>query len=110
MVATAAGATLWLTPMALQYRDVKHAMTFFVQVLMYAAPVVYSANEVPDRFQAWYALNPMVGVIETFRSALLGTRPLPWWMLAEGAATATLLLLSGLWYFRRKERLFADVA
>lgn len=110
MVTAASGATLWLTPLAIQFRDVKHALTFFIQILLYSVPVVYSLDKIPSRFHLLYALNPMVGVIEGFRSALLGTRPMPWDLIAVGAATAVALLVSGMWYFRSRERLFADVA
>jgi lipopolysaccharide transport system permease protein len=110
MVASAAGLGMWLTAMAIQYRDVKHALNFVVQLLMYATPVVYSAYIVPKQWQPVYALNPMVGVIEGFRSALLGTRPMPWDWIEIGALSASALLISGLFYFRRQERLFADVA
>jgi lipopolysaccharide transport system permease protein len=110
MLTTAAGLGMWLTAMAVHYRDVKHALTFVVQLIMYATPVVYSATIVPAEWQRIYALNPMVGVIEGFRAALLGTRPMPWDWIGIGAASASLLLLSGLVYFRHQERLFADVA
>lgn len=110
MMLSAAGAGMWLTALAIQYRDVKHAMSFAVQLLMYAAPVVYPASLVPEQYRLLYALNPMVGVIEGFRAALLGTRAMPWDMIAVGAASALFLALSGALYFRRKERLFADVA
>ena len=110
MMLAAAGLGMWLTALAVQYRDVKHAITFVVQMLMYAAPVVYPTSIVPGRYQYLYAINPMVGVIEGFRSALLNTRPMPWDFLAIGAVSATLMFLSGAYYFRRKERIFADVA
>ncbi len=110
MVLTASGVALWLTALAIQYRDVKHAMSFVIQVLMYAAPVVYPASLVPERYQRLYALNPMVGVIEGFRACLLGTRPMPWLFLSIGTITALAIAMSGLLYFRNKERIFADVA
>jgi lipopolysaccharide transport system permease protein len=110
MVLAAAGAGMWLTALAIQYRDINYAMNFFVQLLMYAAPVVYPASLVPARFRLAYAINPMVGVIEGFRSALLGTRAFPWPMVGVGAATAVFIVISGALYFRRKERIFADVA
>jgi lipopolysaccharide transport system permease protein len=110
MVATAAGWSIWLTAMAIQYRDVKHGLTFLVQILMYAAPVVYPASLIPDRYQLVYALNPMVAVIEGFRSALLGTRPMPWNLLGVGAVSAIAVGITGILYFRSRERLFADVA
>jgi lipopolysaccharide transport system permease protein len=110
MMATAAGAGMWLTALAIQYRDVKYAMSFLVQLLMYAAPVVYPASLVPERYRLVYALNPIVGVIEGFRSGLLGTREMPWDMIGVGAGMALVLLMTGALYFTRKERLFADVA
>lgn len=110
MVLAAAGAGMWLTALAVQYRDVSYAMGFVVQLLMYAAPVVYPATLVPERYRLFYALNPMVGVIEGFRSALLGTRAMPWDMIGIGAVVAAILFASGASYFRRKERIFADVA
>jgi lipopolysaccharide transport system permease protein len=110
MVAAAAGWSIWLSAMAIQYRDVKHGMTFLVQILMYATPVVYPASLIPDRYQLVYALNPMVAVIEGFRSALLGTRPMPWNLLGVGAVSAIAVGITGILYFRSRERLFADVA
>ena len=96
MMLTAAGLGLWLTALAVQYRDVKHAMNFVVQILMYAAPVVYPASLIPGQYRLLYALNPMVGVIEGFRSALLGTNPMPWDLLAVGAASAGVIAFTGL--------------
>jgi len=110
MLITASGVSLWLTALAVQYRDVKHAMNFLVQLLMYASPVVYATSIIPGRYRLVYALNPMVGVIETFRSAILGSTPLPWDLIAVGLASGVALLLSGLIFFRSKEAIFADVA
>ena len=120
MVATAAGLGMWFTALAIQYRDIKHAMGFVVQLLMYAAPVVYATSAVPSHYvlpggfainpQYVYALNPMAGVIEGFRSALLGTRPMPWDFIAIGSVSAAAIFVTGALYFRSKERLFADVA
>lgn len=110
MMMTAAGLGMWLTALAIQYRDVQYAMGFLVQLLMYAAPVVYPTSLIPEPYRLYYALNPLVGVIEGFRSALLGTIPMPWDWIAIGFVTATLFLVSGIFYFRSKERIFADVA
>jgi lipopolysaccharide transport system permease protein len=109
MVAAAAGCGMWLTSLAVQYRDVSYAMGFFVQLLMYAAPVVYPTSLVPERFQMIYALNPMVGVIVGFRSCLLGTVDMPWAIIGVSASSAMVLLASGALYFQWKERIFADV-
>jgi lipopolysaccharide transport system permease protein len=110
MMMTAGGLGMILTSMAIQYRDVKHAMNFLVQLLMYSAPVVYPATLVPEWLQPYYALNPMVGVIEGFRSALLGTRDMPWSWIGTGLITSTLLFTLGIFQFRKQERVFADVA
>lgn len=119
MMLTAAGLGAWLTALAVQYRDVQHAMSFVVQLLMYAAPVVYPASLIPDKYeilgrtinlQYLYALNPMVGVIEGFRSALLNTRLMPWAFIGIGALSALFIAFTGLLYFRRREHVFADVA
>lgn len=109
MILTAAGVGMWLTSLALQYRDIQYSLGFGVQLLMYASPVVYPTSMVPERFQMLYSLNPMVGVIEAFRSVLLGTNPMPWQALAIGAVMALLLVISGSAYFVRMERRFADV-
>ncbi len=104
------GLGMILSAMAVQYRDVKHAVSFIVQLLMYAAPVVYPTSKVPDSWLFWYSLNPMVGVIEGFRSALLGTQPMPWDFILRGGVVALILFVFGAFYFRRMERVFADVA
>jgi lipopolysaccharide transport system permease protein len=97
-----------------QYRDVKHAMPFISQIMMYAAPVVWPASLISERFgpaaRLLYGLYPMAGVIEGFRSALLGTNPMPWDLIGIGALVALVVFVSGLFYFKRMEYLFADVA
>ena len=110
MVLTAAGIGMWLAALAVQYRDINYAMAFGVQLLMYTAPVIYPTSLIPERYQAFYAINPMVGVIEGFRAALLGARPFPITFVVIGTLSALFLAATGALYFRRKERLFADVA
>lgn len=110
MVLTVAGLSMWLSSLAIQYRDVRYAMTFGIQLLMYAAPVVYPASLIPDRYRLVYGINPMAGVIEGFRSALLGSLPMPWDLLIVGSVSATIIALGGVFYLRRMERIFADVA
>lgn len=109
LMLSAAGLGMWLTALAIQYRDVKHAMTFAVQLLMYVAPVVYPASAVPKEWRLVYAANPLVGVIEGFRAALTA-QPMPWAYIGIGTLTAVLTAISGAMYFRSRERLFADVA
>jgi lipopolysaccharide transport system permease protein len=110
MMLAASGAGMWLTALAIQYRDVKYALQFGVRLLMYASPVVYPTSLIPERFRLLYALNPMTGVIEGFRAALLGTRPMPWDLIGVGTAMALVLFVTGALYFKRMERVFADVA
>lgn len=106
---TACGLGMWLSALALQYRDVRFATPFAIQLLMYAAPVVYPTSLVTPPFRALYALNPMVGVIEGFRASLLGATPMPWDLIGIGAVSALVLLYAGTAYFLRKEPVFADV-
>lgn len=110
MMITAAGIGMWLTALAIQYRDVNYAMSFVLQLLMYAAPVVYPTSLIPDEFRLLYAINPMVGVIEGFRSVLLGTIPVPWDLITVGFVSSIIIAVSGMVYFLGKERIFADVA
>jgi lipopolysaccharide transport system permease protein len=107
---TAMGLGSFAGALAIQYRDVKHAMSFGVQLLMYAAPVVYPTSLVPEPYRLFYALNPMVGVIEGFRSALLQTQPMPWDLIGVGTASALFVGAAGVFYFRQLEKHFADVA
>jgi lipopolysaccharide transport system permease protein len=108
MVMVAAGVGLWLSAMAIRFRDVKHAMPFAIRMLMYSAPIVYSAATIPDVYRAYYSINPLVGVIEGFRACVLGT-PFPWPFIWPGMIVAVLLFVSGAFYFRRMERVFVDV-
>lgn len=110
LLMTSLGIGMILSAMAVQYRDVKHAMTFAVQLLMYAAPVVYPTTNVPQQWQTLYVFNPMVGVIESFRSIFLHTIPFPYMWMLWGTLMSVLLFIFGLFYFRRMERVFADVA
>ena len=109
MMLTASGAGMWLAALAVQYRDINYATGLIVELLMYAAPVVYPASSVPEQYRLIYGLNPMAGVIEGFRSAMLGTNPMPWDLLGVGTVTAILLFIGGMLYFRRMEHTFADV-
>jgi lipopolysaccharide transport system permease protein len=110
MMLTAMGMGMWLSSMAIQYRDVNHAIQFIVQIFMYAAPVVWPASLIPDQYRLIYGLYPMAGVIEGFRSALIDTNPMPWDLIGMGALSAIVIAISGALYFRRMERVFADVA
>jgi lipopolysaccharide transport system permease protein len=108
MIAIPAGVGMWLSAMAIRFRDVKHAMPFAVKMLIYVAPIVYSASTIPEAYRIIYSLNPIVGVIEGYRASLLGL-PVPWQYIWPGVITGILLFVGGALYFRRMERVFVDV-
>lgn len=108
MISVPLGAGMWLSALAIRFRDVKHAMQFVVRMLLYSAPIVYSASSIPETYRIIYSLNPIVGVIEGYRACLLGT-PIPWPYIWPGVITSVLLLSSGALYFKRMERIFVDV-
>lgn len=105
---TAFGVGLWLSAINVQYRDVRYVLPFITQLWLFVSPVVYSSTLLPERWQVIYGLNPMAGVIEGFRWALLGTSP-PGPLTAASVAMVVIIMISGLFYFRRTEKTFADV-
>lgn len=108
MMLIPAGIGLWLSSLAVRFRDVKFAMSFIIRLLIYTAPVLYSASSIPPEYRLLYSLNPIVGVVEGYRACLLGT-PMPWEYIVPGMIVAVLLVLSGAMYFRRMERVIVDV-
>jgi lipopolysaccharide transport system permease protein len=106
---TALGFGVWLTALNVKYRDIGMAVPFLLQIWMYLCPIVYPLSLVPERFQAIYSLNPMVGVIEGFRWCLLGTASPNWAAIGVSIAAMAVILVAGLYYFRRAEAWFADV-
>lgn len=108
MMIISIGVGMWLSAMAIRYRDIKQAMPFAVRMLMYTAPIVYSASSIPEKYRIIYCINPIVGVIEGFRACLLGL-PMPWHLIWPGMLTASLLFVGGAFYFKRMERVFVDV-
>jgi homopolymeric O-antigen transport system permease protein len=106
---TSVGVSFWFSAMNVKYRDIRHVLPFVVQLWMFATPIAYPSSLVPARFRALYAINPMTGVIEGFRWALLGTKTAPGLMLAVSSVIAVLVLVSGAYFFRRMETTFADV-
>ncbi len=107
---TALGAGLWLSAMNVAYRDVGYVMPFIVQAWLYASPVAYSATLIPEGpWRVLYGLNPMAGVVQGFRWAMLGSGQPSWGLLLASTFVSLLLLVSGAFYFRRMERMFADV-
>ena len=103
------GTSLWLSALNVQFRDVRYIVPFITQFWMFATPVAYPSSLVPEKWRVLYGLNPMAGVVEGFRWALLGKAEPPGPMLFVSVAVVTLLLAGGLVYFRRMENTFADV-
>jgi len=105
---TASGVGLWLSAINVKYRDVRYVVPFLIQLWLFASPVVYSSSLLPEKYQVIYGLNPMAGVIEGFRWALLGTEP-PGSLIAVSVIIVIAILISGAFYFRHNEKTFADV-
>ncbi len=108
-MATALAVGLWLSALNVQYRDVRYALPFLIQFWLFATPIAYPSTLLPEPWRDLYGLNPMAGVVEGFRWALLGTAETSLWMLLLSMAATTVLLLGGIYYFRRVEKSFADV-
>jgi lipopolysaccharide transport system permease protein len=106
---TALSVGVWLSSLNARYRDVRYAIPFLVQVLLFLTPLINPASQVPDNVRPFYFLNPMAGVVEGFRWALIDAAPAPGAMTLLSVGITLLLLVTGLFYFRSAERTFADV-
>jgi lipopolysaccharide transport system permease protein len=106
---TSLGVGLWLSAMNVQFRDVRYMLPFLSQLWMFSTPIVYPSSLLSEPWRSLYGLNPMVGVVEGFRWALLGTVTAPGPMIAVSALIALALLVGGAFYFRRMEKTFADM-
>jgi lipopolysaccharide transport system permease protein len=107
---TSLGVGLWLSALNVQFRDVRYTIPFLTQFWMFATPIAYPSSLLPEPWRTIYGINPMVGVVEGFRWALLGTQTAPGPIIIISALAAVGLLVSGAFYFRRMEKSFADVA
>ena len=106
---TTIGVGLWLSAINVEYRDVRYVTPFLIQAWMFATPIVYPSSLIPEPWRTLYGINPMAGVVEGFRWALLGTDTQPGAMVLVSALAALALLVGGLYYFRRSEKNFSDV-
>ncbi len=106
---TALGVGLWLSALNVQYRDVRYVIPFLIQIWFFSTPVAYPSTLIPEWVRPIYGLNPMAGVVEGFRWALIGKAPVPGCMILISTAVVFLVIIAGLIYFRRMERTFADV-
>ena len=105
---------LWLSALAIRFRDIRHAIQYLIQLLMYAAPVVWPLSLLSEKFGSkitlYYSIYPMVGVIEGFRAALLNNNIIPWDYILISFLSGSFILVSGILYFNSKEYTFSDVA
>ena len=106
---TALGVGMWLTALHVKYRDVGFVTPFLIQMWLYVTPVIYSIDKIPEKYQIFIWLNPMTGVIEGFRWALLGQASPNWSMMGISLVVIFMLLVSGAIYFKRMERAFVDI-
>ena len=109
MVFTATGAGLFLSALSAKYRDVRYVIPFLVQFWMFCTPIVYPTSLVPEQYRIIYAINPMVGIIEGFRSALLDSSEFPTQLVLISVISSTILFILGAFYYKQMERYFADV-
>jgi len=105
----AVGVGLWLSALNVQYRDIRYAIPFLIQIWMFLSPVIYPVSLVSEKYQWLLALNPMGGLIHAYRASLLGHQPVDWPLLGLSALIIVALFLGGLYYFRRMEKVFADI-
>ena len=105
----ATGAGLWFSAMNVRYRDIRYVIPFLIQLWLFATPVIYPTTMLPERFRWLLSLNPMGGVIEAHRAAILGNKPIDWNSLLVSVAMILLIFISGAFYFKRMERSFADI-
>ena len=106
---TALAVSVWLSALDVQYRDVRYAVPFLIQVWMFATPVLYSPELLPEKYRGLLGLNPMTGVVEGFRWALLGQVSEPGPLVGVSVVVTLLILVTGLVYFHQMERTFADI-
>ncbi|MCS6927146.1 MAG: ABC transporter permease [Candidatus Binatia bacterium] len=106
---TALGVGLWLSALNVQFRDVRYVVPFLVQFWMFSTPIAYPSSLLPEPWRTLYGINPMVGVVEGFRWALLGTNTAPGPIVIVSTCVALMLFIGGAFYFRRLEKTFADV-
>jgi lipopolysaccharide transport system permease protein len=108
-LATSLSVSMWLSAINVKYRDVASVVPLMTQLWMFTSPVLYPSSMVPERLRSWYALNPMAGVIEGFRWALLGKEHPDWNIVMISGGVVCVLLLTGIIFFKRVERTFADI-
>jgi len=109
LILTISGSGLLLSSLSVQYRDISHASGYFIQLLLFISPVFVSNTYIPQEYRNLYAFNPLVGIVEGFRAALLGVNPMPWDLILPGMFTTFLIFIIGFVIFNRLEKHFADI-
>ena len=109
LIMTISGSGLLLSSLSVQYRDISHASGYFIQLLLFISPVFVSVSYIPQEYRNLYAFNPLVGIVEGFRAALLGVNPMPWDLILPGMFTTLVLFITGILVFNRLEKHFADI-
>jgi lipopolysaccharide transport system permease protein len=109
MMLSAGGVGMFLSALNAKYRDVGYTLPFLLQIWMFSSPIVYPTSIIPEKYRIFYALNPMVGVIEGFRSTLLGNIEFPTTMFVVSALVSCAVFSVGLFYFKQRERFIADI-
>jgi len=106
---SATGLGLWLSALNVKYRDVRYVIPFFIQLLLFTTPVIYPVTILPERFRWILSLNPIFGIIDAHRACILGYKPIDWFSFNISTAMTLFIFITGLYFFRRTERFFADV-
>lgn len=105
----AIGVGMWLSALNVKYRDIRYVVPFLIQLWLFATPVIYPNTLVPEKYRWLISLNPMSGVIDAHRACILGHKSIDWYSLGISLATTIVLLITGIFYFRRMEEDFADI-
>jgi lipopolysaccharide transport system permease protein len=106
----ATGMGLWLSALNVKYRDVRYIIPFFIQLLLFATPVIYPSTILPEKYRWLLMLNPVSGLVEAHRACFLSHQPIPWDSLMISIIVGVAIFIGGLFYFKRMERFFADLA
>jgi lipopolysaccharide transport system permease protein len=109
MIVLTTGASLWVAALSVKYRDIKYVLPFAIQLLLFASPIIYPSSQVPERLRPFMALNPVWGMVDSFRVCLLPNQPFDFKLIGISVAASLAIFATGLYYFRKSEKSFADI-
>ena len=109
MIVLTTGASLWVAALSVKYRDIKYVLPFAIQLLLFASPIIYPSSQVPERLRPFMALNPVWGMVDSFRVCLLPNQPFDFKLIGISVAASLTIFATGLYYFRKSEKSFADI-